>query len=432
MTETGNTAPDGDDVSTAFAGVSQNYRGTIDDPHPLYARMRRDSPVYEGDFMAELGVPSIARPDAARPVYTLFKYDDVMTVLRDARRFTSGFIAEGLGAFMDNFILTGMDGDDHKAARALLMPVFSPAAVKQMKTDRIDTIIRDEYVLKLKAKPEKSADLISEFGLWFPIRVIYSLIGYPENDPKAVAQYAAWGLDILAGPQVDPAKAAEARAKAMHAAKSIYDATLPIIEQRRAEGVEGIDLISRLISAEDNGNKLTDDQIATFVRGLLPAAAETTTRTFGTAMGCLLSDPELTARVRDDRSLISTIVDEAVRYEPTATFKVREVAEDVTIRGTEIKKGAMVSCIVSSANRDEDVFDHADTFDPFRKQKPSFGFGFGPHMCIGLFVAKAEIVSAIESLFDHLPGLRLDPAVPEPFALGLQLRGPEQVRVVWD
>lgn len=420
-----------EDVAKAYAGVSQNYRGTVEDPHPIYARMRREAPVYRGDFMAEMGVPSIARPDESRPVYTLFKHNDVMAVLRDARRFTSGFIAEGLGAFMDNFILTGMDGEEHKAARALLTPVFSPSVVNQLKADRIDPIIRDEFVLPLAARPEKSADLIADFGLWFPIRVIYSLIGYPDNDPDAISQYAAWGLDILAGPQVDPSKATQAREKAMHAAKAIYDATLPIIEQRRAMGDSGSDLISLLIAAEEDGNRLTDNQIATFVRGLLPAAAETTTRTFGTAISCLLGDPDLLERARQDQSVIAKVVDEAVRFEPTATFKVREAAEEVTIRDVTIEKGAMVSCIVSSANRDEDVFENANLFDPFRPQKPSFGFGFGPHMCIGLFVAKAEIIAAINSLLEHLPGLRLDPNQPPPKAVGLQLRGPERVDVVW-
>lgn len=420
-----------EEVAKAYAGVSSNYRGTVDDPHPLYARLRAESPVYEGDFMAELGVPSIARPDSKRPVFTLFKHRDVMDVLRDPRRFTSGFIAEGLGAFMDSFILTGMDGDAHKAARALLTPVFTPAVVNQLKQERIDPIIEDEYVLPLTRKG-KSAELMSEFGLWFPIRVIYSLIGYPETDADQIAQFAAWALDILTGPQVDPAKAAQAREKAMAAAKALYDATLPIVQQRRADGPGGADLISRLIEAEEGGRKLSDHEIVTFVRGLLPAAAETTTRTFGTTIACLLADRDLTERVKADRSLVAKVIDEAVRFEPTATFKVREAAEDVDIRGVKIPKGAMVSCIVSSANRDEEVFEHPDTFDPFRKQVPSFGFGFGPHMCIGLFVAKAEITSAINALLDHMPGLRLDPSKPPPHPVGLQLRGPEEVYVAWD
>ncbi|MNF85123.1 Biotin biosynthesis cytochrome P450 [compost metagenome] len=92
-----------------------------------------------------------------------------------------------------------------------------------------------------------------------------------------------------------------------------------------------------------------------------------------------------------------------MRYEPVATFKVRQAAKDVEIRGVAIPQGAMVSCIVTSANRDEDAFENADTFDIDRRAKPSFGFGFGPHMCIGQFVAKTEINCALNAILDLMP-----------------------------
>ena len=107
-------------LKQSFEGVSDNYRGKVDDPYPLYKDMRAKNPVYAGNFMAELGVPNIAGANPDRPTFTLFKHSDVMRVMRDAKTFTSGFIAEGLGAFFDGLILTGMDGEDHKKARALL------------------------------------------------------------------------------------------------------------------------------------------------------------------------------------------------------------------------------------------------------------------------------------------------------------------------
>ena len=92
----------------------------------------------------------------------------------------------------------------------------------------------------------------------------------------------------------------------------------------------------------------------------------------------------------------------------------------------------MVSCIVSSANRDEDVFEDADTFNIDRRQKPSFGFGFGPHMCIGQFVAKTEINCAVNAILDMMPNIRLDPSKPAPEIKGAQLRGPHNLPVIWD
>ncbi|ERV82509.1 TPA: cytochrome P450 [Pseudomonas aeruginosa] len=423
------SGPAQSNLEQVFADVASNYRGADIDLHAVYREMREKSPVLPENFMARLGVPSIAGLDPDRPVFTLFKYDDVMAVMRDASNYTSGFIAEGLGAFFDGLILTAMDGDAHKSMRTLLQPVFMPETVNRWKETKIDRVIREEYLQPMVAS--KKADIM-EFALYFPIRVIYSLIGFPEDRPEEIEQYAAWALAILAGPQVDPEKAAAARGAAMEAAQALYDVVKVVVAQRRAEGATGDDLISRLIRAEYEGRSLDDHEIATFVRSLLPAASETTTRTFGTLLTLLLERPELLARIRADRSLVNKAIDEAVRYEPVATFKVRQTARDVEIRGVSIPKGAMVSCIVTSANRDEDAFENADTFDIDRRAKPSFGFGFGPHMCIGQFVAKTEINCALNAVLDLMPNIRLDPDKPAPEIIGAQLRGPHQVHVIWD
>jgi cytochrome P450 len=423
------SVPAQSNLNKEFANVASNYRGSDIDLQAVYADMRKNSPILEGNFMAKLGVPSIAGLDPNRPTFTLFKYDDVMAVMRDAKSFTSGFIAEGLGAFFDGLILTAMDGDAHKNIRNLLQPVFMPETVNRWKETKIDRVIREEYLQPMVAA--KSADLM-EFALYFPIRVIYALIGFPEDKPDEIEQYAAWALAILAGPQVDPEKAAAARGAAMHAAKALYDVVKVVVAQRRADGGEGDDLISRLIRAEYQGRSLDDHEIATFVRSLLPAASETTTRTFGTLITLLLEHPETLERVRNDRSLVNKAIDEAVRYEPVATFKVRQTSEDTVIRGVAIPKGAMVQCIVSSANRDEDAFENADRFDIDRKTRPSFGFGFGPHMCIGQFVAKTEISCALNAILDLMPNIRLDLSKPAPKIVGAQLRGPHEVHVIWD
>ncbi|MFL9900589.1 cytochrome P450 [Paraburkholderia fungorum] len=416
-------------LESAFAGVADNYKGSDVDLHAIYRDMRRNSPVIAEDFMARLGVPNIAGLDANRPTFTLFKYKDVMSVLRDATHFTSGFIAEGLGAFFDGLILTGMDGEAHRRARSLLQPVFMPDVVNRWRETKMAPIVRSEYIEPMV--PKRRADLM-DFGLHFPIRLIYSLIGFPDNRPEQIEQYAAWALAILAGPQVDAQKAALARKAAMEAAQALYDAVKLEVTEVRKNGAHGDDLICRLIRAEYEGRSLDDHEVATFVRSLLPAAGETTTRTFGSLMVALLERPELLERVRADRSLVPKAIDEAVRFEPVATFKVRQAAQDTEIGGFSIPKGAMVQCIVSSANRDEEVFENSESFDIDRKLKPSFGFGFGPHMCIGQFIAKVELAVAVNTILDLLPNLRLDPDMPKPQIVGAQLRGPHALHVIWD
>ena len=151
-----------------------------------------------------------------------------------------------------------------------------------------------------------------------------------------------------------------------------------------------------------------------------------------TLLVLLLERPELLDRVRNDRTMVGKAIDEAVRFEPVATFKVRQAAQDLEIDGVKIPKGAMVQAIVMSANRDEDAFEHADQFDIDRKPKPSFGFGFGPHMCIGQFVAKLELNCAINGILDLMPNVRLDPEQPAPKIEGAHLRGAKSVHVIWD
>jgi cytochrome P450 len=271
-----------------------------------------------------------------------------------------------------------------------------------------------------------------EMGLNFPVRAMYALVGFPEDNPDQYNQYAVWALSMLAANQLDKAKAEEGRRIAAIAVKSLYDALMEQVKRRRAEGATGDDLITRLMNAEYEGHKLDDHEVATFARSLLPAAGETTTRTFSAAMTFLLTVPGLIDRVRNDRALVSKLIDEAVRFEPSSTFKVRETSADVQIGDVLIPKGSFVQCMVASANRDESAFENPDVFDIDRRQKPSFGFGFGPHMCIGQFVAKLELNCAINGILDLFPNVRLDPEQPAPKIEGAHLRGAKSVHVIWD
>ncbi|MEY4909645.1 MAG: hypothetical protein RL260_3363 [Pseudomonadota bacterium] len=420
----------GQKLEQAYASVSDTYRGKIADLYGACSEMRRTTPVYEGDFIAKfLGVPTNAGQQAGtRPTFAVFKYADVMNVLKDATNYTSGFILEGMGKVWDGLMILGMDGPAHRQVRNLLQPSFMPENVNKWRP-KIDRVVREDFLMPML--PNKKADLM-EMGLHFPVRVMYALVGFPEDKPDEYNQYAAWALSMLAANQLDKAKAEEGRRIAAQAVKSLYDVLMAQVQKRHAEGATGDDIISRLMRAEYEGHKLNDHEVATFARSLLPAAGETTTRTFSAAMNFLLTEPGLMDRVRNDRTLVPKLIDEAVRFEPSSTFKVRETANDVEIGGVKIPKGSFVQCMVASANRDETVFENPDRFDIDRRQKPSFGFGFGPHMCIGQFVAKLELQCAINGLLDLFPNLRLDPDQPPPRIEGAHLRGAKSVHVLWD
>ena len=417
------------DLEQAYAAVTATYMGSDVDIHAACREQRQRGPVYEGDFVARFGVPTNAgAQQGTRPTFALFNYQDVMAVLRDGTTFTSGFIAEGLGAFFDGLVILAMDGEQHRRVRALLQPAFMPETVNKWRGP-IDEVIRKEFLEPLV--PQKKADLM-RFGLEFPIREMYALMGFPVDDPAKYRQYAAWALAMVGGNQIDPAKAPEAKRQAGIAVRALYDAIKQVVVDRRAAGSQGDDLVGRLLRAEFEGRTLDDHEVTTFVRSLLPAAGETTTRTFSSIITMLFTTPGLVERVRNDRSLVARLIDETVRYEPVATFKVREAAKDTEIAGVKIPKGAFVQCMVISANRDEAAFDQPDVFDIDRKPKPSFGFGFGPHMCIGQFVAKVELTCAINAMLDLFPNVRLDPSQPVPQIKGPQLRGASSLPLIWD
>lgn len=410
-----------------FSAVSELFGSSeIEDPHSLYREYRQNQPVMEGDILAAFGVPSQADyANKGRQVFTLFRYADVLAVLRDSKTYTSTLLQEGLGQFLGGFLLTGMDDVTHKATRGLLAPAFSPKAIAEWKT-LLKPVVAEAIA---RIGPRGKAELMNELLLPLPVRMIYEIIGFP-NDEARMQEFAARAMRILVGPQRDPEKAKISMASAFAAAQELYDDTLEVVRARRAAGSQGNDLIGYLLRAEDNGNTLDDAHITELIRQFLPAAAETTTRSFGSMLVALLSRPELLARVRDDRTLVPKVVAEGMRWETASQFLARQATVDVEFHGVKIPAGAALSLASGSANRDETVFDSPDEFDIDRPQKVNLGFGAGPHLCLGMQVAKSEMEAMLNGLLD-LPNLRLDPDAPPPRIVGAQLRGPRILDVVW-
>lgn len=418
------------ELAADFTLISEIYDGTgAPDPYPLLADRRRDTPVMPGDILSDFHVPSQADyAKCGRAVFTVFRYDHVMKILRDPQNWLSSLNGDGFGSAVDNVLLTAMDGDTHKSFRALMSPPFSVNAAQSWDGPLVQPIIRHEYAEALR--PRGHADLLLEFALPFPVRVVYAVLGFPE-DHEAVANCAGWALQIMSGPQMDPDKAAAAQAASMEAARQLFDYILGVVRQRRKSGQQRNDLIGLLVAAERNGTRFTDEDIAGFLRGVLLPATETTTRTFANLLLHLFRNPAAFSRVRLDRSLIPKALAESMRLEPVAGHLARLAARDMDVGGVTIPAGAAVSLSVMAAQRDETVFENPDIFDIDRPMKPTLGFGFGPHMCLGQSLARIEIEAAMNAVLDF-PNLRLDPAYPEPVMRGMQFRGPDHLHVLWD
>lgn len=411
-----------------FSAISNLFGSDIEDPHSLYREYRRTQPVMEGDILARFNVPSQADySNLGRRVITLFKYDDVLAVLRDSKTYTSGLLNEGLGQFLGGFLLTGMEDARHKIIRNLLAPAFAPKAMKEWKA----LLEPGANAAIARLAPLGKADLVAVLLLPLPVRLIYEIMGFPKDEGR-MQEFAARGMRILVGPQRDPERMKASMESAFAAAREIYDETIVIVRQRRAEGSMGNDLIGYLLRANDNGRMLDDGEITEIIRQLLPAAAETTTRSFGSMLVALLDRPDLLARVRADRTLVPKVINEGMRWETASQFLARQCAVDVEIRGVRIPAGTALSLATGSANRDEDVFDDPDAFNIDRPNRVNVGFGAGPHTCMGMQIAKMEMEAMLNGLLDHLPNIRLDLDMPAPKIVGAQLRGPRAIHAMWD
>lgn len=409
--------------------LSRTFHGGIDDPYPLYRERRAHSPVREGDILAEFNVPSralIAGWDGT--IYTVYKYADITRVMREPKTFSSGFL-KGRPGFLGE-ALTSLDGEEHRYQRNLFAKAFADrSALEAWQSNLIDQVVRQEIIAPLYAK--KHADLLSDVGRRFPVRIMYEIIGYPNSktDSDYFASQALWALSSV---QTDEASSQMARIRAETAERQLYEYTMSAIKERRRAGLDGYCLINCLIDAQDeNGNMLSDDQIARFTCSLLSAATESTTRSFANLMVLLFENPNQLEMIRRDRSLVQSAIIEGLRLEGAAAFLARFVEEDVILGEKKIKAGSVLSLALGSGNHDEDVFANGDSFDVLRPKKASIAFGYGPHACLGQQIAHMEIEAVLKNLLDF-PGLRLSADQPPPQIKGLHFRSADSVPVCWN
>lgn len=274
------------------------------------------------------------------------------------------------------------------------------------------------------------ADLVADFSVPFPVRVIYDVMGFPD-DISASQKFAGLALTILSGFDANPANAAAAAERAGAASDELFNHVLPIVRQRRAEGAVGEDMIAHLLRVEQDGESFTDEQVTNFVRMMLIAATETTMRAFGNMMIHLIRRPDLMGRIRADRSLVPKAVTESLRYDTVSAFLARIAVKDTEIAGVFIAAGTALSLATGSANRDSAMFIDGDSYDIDRPLKPNIAFGSGVHTCLGMPVARIELETALNLVLDMMPNLRFNPNQPEPVIKGLQLRGPDVLHVCW-
>jgi cytochrome P450 len=396
------------DPFTAFDDV---VAGTTRDPFPALAEKRRTSPVAKGFTMSPDVLPEGFDPE---PGWIAYRYEDCSRILRDAKTFTSTGYDSSIGMVMGHMIL-GMDDPEHRTHRNLVAHAFREKSLARWEPEFIGPIV-DEQIDRFAA--DGQADLVRQLTFEFPVRVIARLLGLPEED---FPQFQRWSIELI-GLVADIERG-------LAASESLRQYFAGVVAARRAHPAE--DVISDLVTAEVDGEQLTDEAIYSFLRLLLPAGAETTYRSSGNLLFLLLTHPEQLDAVRADRSLLPQAIEEALRFEPPLLTIARTATCEVEVAGVTLEAGEGITTHIGSANHDEARWDDAETFDIFRPAVPHIAFAHGPHMCLGMHLARIETTALLNRVFDRLPDLALDPGDADPYIRGDVFRSPTALPVVF-
>jgi len=396
--------------------------GVVRDPYRRFAELRRESAVHLGGLVGLVGlgsdIPMLdAFGDSGGPQgFSAFSHAAVERVFREPAVFSSRTAEnEGMELVMGHTILN-MDEPEHRAYRGLIQQAFSRAAMARWEGELVRPVI-DRHLDVLVERG--SADLVREVTFSFPIEVISALLGLPPADLPTFHRLAVELLLITS--DID---------RGLNASQMLGDYLTGVIRERREEPAE--DMISVLAHAEMEGQHLSDEEIVAFLRLLLPAGAETTYRSSSNLLFGLLSDRTQWEAVENDRALIPQAIEEGLRWETPLTMTGRTCVKDTVLEGTEIPAGSSVTACMGSANHDEGRWEDPERFDIFRPQKGHLAFAFGPHMCLGLHLARMETATLVHAILDRLPNLHLDPEAEDLYISGLIFRAPTSLPVVFD
>jgi cytochrome P450 len=374
------------------------------DPYPTYHRLRDEDPVHHSpmDF------------------WVLTRYEDVAAVLRDPRFIKEplvSMVAARFGVSVPPGVgLSMLDRDppDHTRLRSLVSKAFTPRVVEGLRP-RIQKMV-DELITRAEAVG--TMDLIEEFAYPIPVNVICEMLGVPVEDHE---RFKGWSLDIARGlDSVWLPPESEIPKRSGAARHAIGDYMRGLIAERRASP-RG-DLLSALIAAEEAGDKLGEDELIATCILLLIAGHETTVNLIGNGTLALLRQPEELRRLRETPGLITSAVEELLRYDGPVQRTARITSTAVTLGGRTIPKGEMVMPFIGAADRDPSQFPDPDRLDLGRADNRHIAFGWGIHFCLGAPLARVEGQIAIDTLVRRLPRLALVNDEPE-HRQSLTLRG---------
>ncbi|MGY4099088.1 cytochrome P450 family protein [Nocardia sp. R16R-3T] len=366
-------------------------------PYAFYEQLRADGPVHPVELSTGVRAWLVVDLDVAREVlrHPAIRKDPRTDASRKARGLVTDDTGVGAVNTRISYHLLNTDPPGHARLRRLVTPAFAPARIEAL-APRV-LAIADELLDRIAAAGADRVDLLSEYAFPLPITVICELLGVPVSDR---ADFREWSRIVV---ELSTSTVEEIR----HATDAIADYFEQLINRRRAEGL-GADLVSDLIAANADGDRLTDDELISMVFLILVAGHETTVNLIGNTVLTLLSDPARYRALHGKTEDVPALIEEMLRYDgPVNVATLRYTAEPIALGGVEIPAGELVLVALGSANHDERHFGDAAEFDPQRCTAGHLAFGHGIHYCLGAGLARLEARIAITRLVAQYPDLRL-------------------------
>ncbi|MCX6430984.1 MAG: cytochrome P450 [Actinobacteria bacterium] len=368
-------------------------------PHPLFAQLRKILPVFYSDSLAG---------------WVLLKYEDVDSVLRRAETFSSAgrviYLINQLPPeiraqlhLLESHFATGLahtDAPEHKRLRGLLARAFTPKMIENSR-DYVNFVVRD----RVSTLP-REFDLIEDLLVPIPALVVGKMLGSSETDiPDLIRWAGAINGLYERGGRIDPEKALYAEKML----EEIREFVLRLVAQRRANPDldPNSDVLAGLVLAEADGDSLTESELVSTVVTLFVAGHETTTHLLGNGFLALLSNGSLWNSIQGKPEVIAGVVDEMARFDGSVPRSWRIAREDVVINEVSIPAGSLVLPMLTSANRDPEVFEDPDRFDIYRDSRRHIAFGKGVHVCLGAPLARVEGQEILKVLLELKPNLAL-------------------------
>jgi cytochrome P450 len=389
----------------------------IRDPYPHYERLRNTDPMH----LTPLGMYVASRHAEASLVLRDKRFGKDF-VERSTRRYGPKIMEEPVFRSMSRWMLQ-QDPPDHTRLRGLVVKAFTARRVEDMRP-RIQQVV-DQTLDRVA--PRGHMDLIEDFAFRLPVTIICDMLGIPEEHRETFYSSSRDGGRLLDPVPLTPAEIAQGNAGNLMAQMYFQQ----LFELRRKS--PGDDLTTQLVQAEEDGSKLSNEELTANIILLFGAGHETTVNLIGNGLLALHRNPDQLALLKANPALITNAIEEFLRYDSSVQLSGRVALEDIDdLAGKKIPKGETVLCLLGSANRDPAVYpDRPDRLDIARPNVRPLSFGGGIHFCLGAQLARIEAEIAIATLLRRLPDLRLDDAVNPEWRPTFVLRGLKRLPASW-